>query len=131
MKYACHSKVELYVHLVWATRNREAWFTGDLLSKIGKWVTETGRSIGIDVIASGGAEEHLHVFVSHRPDHRISDIVRTLKGALTHRLRREGNLPDFAWQEGYGAFSVSPNGVEAVTRYIRHQSKHHSRNPNR
>ena len=31
----------------------------------------------------------------------------------------------FAWQEGYGAFSVSASNLDAVVRYIENRQKHH------
>ena len=34
-------------------------------------------------------------------------------------------LSDFAWQEGYGAFSLSPKDLDAVLRYIDLQEEHH------
>ena len=33
----------------------------------------------------------------------------------------------FAWQEGYGAFSVSSSNADAVRRYIEHQVEHHAK----
>ena len=31
----------------------------------------------------------------------------------------------FSWQEGYGAFSVSPSQIEVVKEYIQNQEAHH------
>ena len=31
----------------------------------------------------------------------------------------------FQWQDGYGAFSVSPSQLDKVTAYIRNQREHH------
>jgi hypothetical protein len=46
------------------------------------------------------------------------------KGSSSKRLREKG-IPAFAWQNGYGAFSVSESNVEAVKAYISNQAEHH------
>jgi REP element-mobilizing transposase RayT len=67
----------------------------------------------------------MHVFVRYRPDQKISDIARKLKASLSYWLRREGELPDFESQDGYGAFSVSHSDTDRIINYIRKQNEHH------
>ena len=38
----------------------------------------------------------------------------------------ESGVP-FAWQEGYGAFSVSRSRIADVQRYIRNPAEHHKK----
>ncbi len=37
----------------------------------------------------------------------------------------KGHERNFAWQQGYGAFSVSASNLPAVTSYIDNQAEHH------
>jgi putative transposase len=59
------------------------------------------------------------------PDMALSDAVRTLKASSSRWVRQTDRL--FAWQEGYGAFSVSPSQLERVKQYIANQPAHHAR----
>jgi REP element-mobilizing transposase RayT len=54
----------------------------------------------------------------------LSEVLRELKANSSARVRKTS--PGFAWQDGYGAISVSPSAVPAVIRYINHQQEHHS-----
>ncbi|MBP7864560.1 MAG: hypothetical protein KA419_01315 [Acidobacteria bacterium] len=42
-------------------------------------------------------------------------------------MHREFDLPEFGWQEGYGAFSVSLSAIGRVREYIQGQEEHHRR----
>ena len=55
----------------------------------------------------------------------VSDFVREVKKASSIWSARVA--AGFQWQEGYGAFSVSPSGRDEVARYIRWQEEHHRR----
>ena len=62
-----------------------------------------------------------------RATHRICDLLRDLKGGASEWVHDTLGMPEFAWQEGYGAFSVSPDRRAAVGRYIERQEEHHRR----
>jgi putative transposase len=70
-----------------------------------------------------GTENHVHLLVVIPSDMALSDAVRTLKANSSRWVRETDGL--FAWQEGYGAFSVSPSQLERVKRYIANQAAHH------
>ena len=125
VKRTRHSLTLVYVHLVWTTKHRVAVLDEQLLGKLCTLAKESGKNQGVEVIVCGGYEDHMHVFVRYRPDQKISDISRKLKASLSYWLRREGELPDFEWQEGYGAFSVSHNDTNRIINYIRKQKEHH------
>ena len=76
-------------------------------------------------LAIGGTENHVDLLLTFPPDLALADAVRILK-ANSSRLMRESSRA-FAWQEGYGAFSVSPSQIEGVKRYIANQAIHHAR----
>ena len=76
-------------------------------------------------LAIGGVENHVHLLIALPPHLAIADAVRTLKANSSRLMRERSRL--FGWQEGYGAFSVSPTQVEGVMRYIANQAAHHHR----
>ena len=51
--------------------------------------------------------------------------MRELKAVSSGWVHNEIRMAGFAWQEGYGAFTVSASQREAVREYIQQQAEHH------
>jgi len=81
----------------------------------------------INVLAIGGTSNHVHMLLSVPSTRTLADVMRELKANSSHRMHQR--WPRFAWQDGYGAISVSPTAIRAVTQYIEHQNEHHARTP--
>jgi REP element-mobilizing transposase RayT len=77
-------------------------------------------------LAAGGVEDHVHMLVGLRPAMAVSDLVRDLKVATSPFIARELKLDGFAWQTGYGVFSLRDVGLEIVRRYVCNQPAHHA-----
>jgi putative transposase len=75
-------------------------------------------------LAIGGIEDHVHLLVGLTASHRIDYFMRELKASSTAWVKREKEIA-FAWQNGYGAFSVSATNIEKVKKYIFNQKEHH------
>jgi putative transposase len=120
-----HSHAELFVHAVWTTKNRLPLLRGDDLEMIGATAQNTARKLGAVVHAAGGTENHVHVLARYRPDIAVSSLLRSMKASTSHNLRQ--TIPEFAWQEGYAAFSVSPGDVGRIEAYINGQTEHHAK----
>ena len=75
-------------------------------------------------LAIGGVEDHVHLLVSLKSKHRLDYFVRDLKSDSSTWVSNELGKA-FKWQKGYGAFSISPTGVEGVKKYILNQEEHH------
>lgn len=74
-------------------------------------------------IRVGGMPDHVHILLRMNATTCISDLVREIKKASTNWIRNE--VPEFSWQEGYGAFSVSAERISGVVKYIENQEEHH------
>lgn len=76
--------------------------------------------------AIGGMHDHIHILVSMSPTQSVSELVQETKRASSLWVK-EHHLIDgnFAWQEGYGAFSYGKSQVNAIVNYINHQKEHH------
>ena len=82
------------------------------------------RDIGGVAECMGGPGDHVHALVGLRATHMLADVVREMKrgsSAWIHQHR----VNKFAWQEGYGAFTVSPSQLNRVQHYIANQVEHH------
>ena len=78
------------------------------------------------LFAAGGTADHVHLLASIHPSVSVSDMLRKVKASSSKWIHE--TFPEhkgFAWQEGYGAFSVSQSNVEQVRRYIEQQEEHH------
>ncbi len=76
----------------------------------------------------GGAPDHVHLLVRWRTDVSVSDLMRIVKSRSSKWVHDTfTGLDEFAWQEGYSAFSVSKSQAPAVSRYIARQVEHHRR----
>ncbi len=87
-----------------------------------------GTSRGLEGVpqAIGGIEDHVHLLVGLKTTHTISDFLRELKKAATLWVHQEIKVPQFAWQEGFGIFTVSATARDQVKKYISAQREHHS-----
>jgi len=88
----------------------------------------TIRGLGGISLAIGGIEDHLHLLAKLRPDKALSDVLRDLKSNSSGWMHDVfPDAKDFAWQHGYGAFTVSSSQVPAVSNYIANQELHHKK----
>ena len=84
--------------------------------------------LGCDVRIISGTEDHLHILFLLSPDKTIAQVIKAIKGESSHWINQQDFLnTKFAWQIGYGAFSVSESNVEGVENYIHRQEEHHRR----
>ncbi len=76
----------------------------------------------------GGIDDHVHILLTVPPTIAISKAVQLLKGNSSNWIHKEFQLLKlFAWQDGYGAFTVSKSNLPAVIQYIERQREHHRR----
>ena len=94
-----------------------------MLPRLWKYFAGIGRNHGIPVLAAGGISNHSHLLIALPTDVPVAKAVQILKANSSRWLHEHGF--EFAWQEGYGAFSVSSSNKAAVIAYIEHQAEHH------
>jgi REP-associated tyrosine transposase len=83
------------------------------------------RDKKITLLAAGGTANHVHLLLAVPPVLPLATVLRELKAHSSRWLREHGHR--FAWQEGYGAFSVSQAQRQAVMDYIAAQEAHHAK----
>jgi putative transposase len=120
-----HSYVSSIFHVVFSTKQRTQLIPAAAQARLWNYLAGIARNHHIQALAVGGTENHVHMLLAIPPDTALADAVRTLK-ANSSRLMRETSA-SFAWQEGYGAFSVSPSQLDRVKRYIANQAAHHAK----
>jgi len=115
---------QIYIQIVFAVQNRAALISPDWEEQLFKYITGIVQNKGQKMLAIGGIEDHMHLLVGLKSSHRLDYFLRELKAGSSGWTRRE-QIPEFSWQPGYGAFTVSPGNLEIASRYIRNQREHH------
>ncbi len=118
------SYTRLLYHVVFSTKHREPLITESWAADLYSYLGGIVRDRRGDLIAAGGVADHIHLLVRLAADRALSDVVRDIK-AVSSGWRHEHGDSAFWWQTGYGAFTVSESGIEAVSRYIAYQPEHH------
>ena len=118
----------LLYHLVFSTKNRVACIGGEIQEPLYQYIGGVIRGEGGTLIEIGGVADHVHLLARFKAAVAASTMVRRIKTSSSKWMsQRPGGAPKFAWQTGYGAFSVSESQVGQVRRYIQNQAEHHRR----
>jgi len=115
----------LHYHLVFATKQRQPLIKDQWQSRLHDYLGGTINGLGGFSQGVGGIADHVHLLVGLKATHCLADVMRELKKASSIWVHDEIGNRDFAWQEGYAAFSVSPTARDAVKGYIARQAEHH------
>ncbi|BCX48735.1 transposase [Haloferula helveola] len=118
---------EVYVHLVFSTKERFPFFSNPgLRDELHAYLGGVSKQLGCPTLVVGGVADHVHLLARLGRDVRQSDWVKELKRVSNQWVKsRLGADSKFAWQAGYGAFSVSQSMIGETTEYIRKQEEHH------
>jgi REP element-mobilizing transposase RayT len=123
-----HSYSSNRIHLIFSTKGREKRISEVLQSKLWPYMAGIARNHGFEAIKVGGVQDHAHALLLLPPAIPLAKAVQILKSCSSKWLNDTGSAGrDFAWQEGYGAFSVSASHTEDVIRYIQNQPAHHAK----
>jgi len=115
----------LHYHIVFSTKNRLRLIDASWESRLHEYLGGTVRGLDGFPQGLGGVEDHVHLLVGLKTTHCIADFMRELKKAASKWVHEEIGLRAFAWQEGYGVFSVSATARDRVKRYVSNQREHH------
>jgi len=118
--------VLLYVHVIWTVRGREALLSKPVRRVMLAHLQKEGEEKGLKVLAAGGADDHIHCLLQLMPAQNLTQVVRSVR-VLTADWINEAKLltTEFAWEEEYFAYSVSPSGVRQVVDFIGKQEEYH------
>lgn len=123
------SLAQIYVHLVFSTKGRAPWLNDDSFrAELHGYMNGICNQQDSPALAIGGTADHVHLLVTLGRSIALADLVREIKRDSTKWIKSENRrLARYHWQQGYGAFSISPSHVKAVTKYIDTQESHHRR----
>ena len=121
-----HAYSRAWLQLVWATLERRPLISKAAAPELSAHLHQYASGKGIYMKINYVNADHVHALVDLPTSLAIDEMMQLLKGESSHWIN-QGNLLGcrFAWQRGYGAFSVSHSGVGEVAKYIARQTEHH------
>jgi REP element-mobilizing transposase RayT len=120
--------LSLLVHFVWSTKNREPWIARDWSDNLYAYIGGVLRKKKAKLICAGGIDDHIHIYSSLPSTLTVADAVNAMKAYSSRWVHEEiPKKKGFAWQDGYGAFSVNKSSEQRVIDYILNQEAHHRR----
>ena len=120
--------VKINVHLVFHVKSTGIKMREEDLGRVFSYIGGIIRNIGGAPIQIGGMADHVHILSSLPKTLSLADFVRTIKADSSKWIKTlDDYYQTFAWQEGYGSFSVSPSLLNKTIKYIQGQVEHHKK----
>ncbi len=121
-----HTFSELLSHVIFSTKGRAASIDDELRPRLHSYIGGIIRELEGTALAVGGTADHVHILLRLPPSVPIADAMRVVKTNSSRWVHETSpSHRSFAWQTGYGAFSVSESNRQAVIDYIATQEEHH------
>ena len=123
-----NSYISLYIHVVFSTKGRQPLIVPDIQNRLWAYMGGIARENQMKALSVGGMNDHAHILLSLPATLPVAKAVQLIKGGASKWVHDTfPHLRQFAWQEGYGAFSVNVSLLEETMRYIESQAEHHKR----
>ncbi len=120
------SLANIIVHLVFSPKGRRQLLRDAELRQLHAYITGILKNLDSPLLQINSVRDHIHNLFAQTKNHAPAKIVEQLKTASSVWIKEQNACyADFAWQGGYGEFSVSPIHIETVRAYIRNQPEHH------
>jgi REP element-mobilizing transposase RayT len=121
-----HSYLSNLMHCVFSTKERHTFITPQMQQRLWPFIGGIAKENGMKALAIGGVADHVHVLLSLPATMPVAKAMQLIKGGSSKFVRETfPDMRNFAWQEGYGAFSISLSHVEQTIAYIQRQAEHH------
>jgi REP-associated tyrosine transposase len=123
-----HTATNVLVHFIFSTRHRALLITKEVEADLHAYLGGIMRELGGVALCINGMPDHVHLLIRMPSTHSVAEVARVVKTNSSRWLHeRWPQCKAFAWQPGYGAFSVSESGQDDVREYILRQHEHHAK----
>lgn len=117
--------LSLHYHLIFSTKDRIPLIAATWRDRLHTYLGGIVRNVEGVADTVGGVADHVHLLIGLKATHCLADVVRVIKTNSSHWVHGQIGETGFAWQEGYGAFTVSASQRPGVCEYIARQADHH------
>ena len=116
----------ILLHLVFSTKERSPAIPPDLAGALHAYLAAACRMQGCEAYRVGGTEDHVHIACTLPRTLAVSKLLEEIKKTSSAWLKgKDARCQEFAWQAGYGAFSIGQSQLASLIRYIETQQEHH------
>ena len=121
------SLAKILLHVVFSTKERRPFLKDPALrEELHRYLGGILTNLECQPLIIGGVEDHVHLLFAHSRTATVADVVKELKrGSSVWLKTKSPDLAEFAWQNGYGVFSIGQSQIDDVRAYIAGQEKHH------
>ncbi len=120
------SLARLYVHLVFGTKHRDPLITDAVRGSLHAYMATVLQNLGCIPVLINSVADHVHILFELSLTTSVSQAVEEIKKSSSKWIKTQGDeFGVFAWQAGYGAFSVSESNVPTIRDYSANQQEHH------
>ena len=117
---------KIYLHIVFHVKNTSPTIEEEHWERLHSYIGGLVNITGCQVLCVGGVENHVHVLLMFSRTETVAHVVEEMKRNSSRWIKTISPIyENFAWQGGYGAFSVSQSQINNVKRYIERQKEHH------
>jgi putative transposase len=120
------SLANIVIHVIWSTKDRRPLITDDVREALHGYMAGVLKNIESPALIINSMPDHVHILCHLSRNVAVCKLVEEVKKSSTKWIKAHGG-PLFAWQNGYGAFSVSESNIPAVREYIEDQEEHHTK----
>src|SRR5215204_644905 len=120
------SLADMILHIVFSTKARNPWIRTEIESELYAYISAICRNLNCPVIQINGMADHIHILLLLGRTITVSNLIAEIKSNSSRWIKTKGNQYNgFAWQGGYGVFSVSRPNINGAIKYIALQKEHH------
>jgi len=119
---------KLNIHIVFHVKSTGITIREEDLGRVFAYIGGIIQNVGGYPITIGGITNHIHILATMPKTMSVSEFVQVIKANSSKWIKAlDCYYKDFVWQEGYGAFCVSPSLLKKTIRYIETQEEHHKK----
>jgi len=117
---------QILVHIVFSTKNRERCLNDTIRPELHGYIGGILTNLNGTLLKAGSVTDHIHLLVVHPRTHSTAELIQDIKTGTSKWLKgKQSSLAMFHWQNGYGAFSISPSHRSGLETYLANQAEHH------
>jgi REP element-mobilizing transposase RayT len=116
------------LHIVFSTKGRRPWIDVEIEQELFNYIAGTCRDVGCPTHGVGASDDHVHISCTLGRTTAVSALIENVKTSSSKWMKVRGpQYAEFAWQNGYGAFSIGQSQLDDLRAYIAGQREHHRR----
>lgn len=122
-----NSKNKHWFHAIWTTKHRLPLISpSHIEQEIYFYMKKEFEALGCQVSIINGMPDHVHCLFLNNPHKTVPEVLKQVKGSTSHHINQQEITEErFAWQSGFGSFSVSESQLDKVYQYIKNQKARH------